>query len=434
MAGIYIHIPFCHSKCVYCGFYSKPLSLFKSKEHYISALEKEIEVRSDKGELINSIYFGGGTPSTLTLNELERTFNSLHNNFLISSEAEITIEVNPDDIEKDYVRGLKDLGINRVSIGVQSFIDSHLKWMGRRYTSSQILDSFKILFDEGIENISADIIFGFSSLTNEELEYNLNTLISLSPKHISTYQLSLDDGSILEKLSNRGENFLLPDEVCYEQYSLIQSILESADYSQYEISNFSKSGFHSRHNTNYWNRTPYFGFGAGAHSFLNGRRCWNKNDIKGYIDYYLYNKCEVANKEDNIAECEILSSKDVINEYIFLGLRTVEGLDWNELKRVSDEFIKLQLQGERGGKGPERKNDEERDAKGEMKGERRMNEREKDDMKWSEEKWSDVCKKIECALERKNLISKEIGDKKLIAIPKEKLFISDSIISDLFVV
>ncbi len=332
MAGIYIHIPFCKSKCIYCGFYSKPLSLFSSPDStsplvkLTDAIKNEIEQRKDffkgndscgKDQIINTLYFGGGTPSLLSINELRTIQESLYKNFHISPDAEFTIEVNPDDITPLYAKGLREIGVNRISMGVQSFTDEHLKWMRRRHSASQSVDAFNILREAGFLNISIDLIFGFSSLSMELLDRNLEELKNLRPEHVSTYQLSVDAGSVLEKLSQSDKTFLLADEDCAAQYTLIQRQLEEFGYHQYEVSNFARDGFFSRHNSAYWDRTPYLGLGPGAHSFSGTYREWNDEDIEKY--------CALG-KSDNSLTREVLTPKDIFTETLMLGLRLCSGV------------------------------------------------------------------------------------------------------------
>lgn len=341
MAGIYVHIPFCKSKCIYCGFYSKPLSLLQPtggesiESAFVKSVIKEIGLRKDffnrfaaeeDSKIVNTIYFGGGTPSTLSISQLQRIKKSLYNKFDIAPKEEFTIEVNPDDVTPTYAMGLKTLGVNRISMGVQSFVDEHLKWMCRRHNAERAVAAFSTLRDAGFSNISLDLIFGFKGLTTKLLERNLEQLIALRPEHISTYQLSIDNGTVLEKLKQKGNNFLLGDSVCALQYALIQRRLTEAGYIQYEVSNFALKGYNSKHNSNYWNRTPYVGFGPGAHSFAGAHREWNIADVNKYIAHF-WSKENVA-----VSESEELSEEDVFTEYIMLGLRRCDGVSVERLK------------------------------------------------------------------------------------------------------
>lgn len=329
MAGIYVHIPLCKSKCIYCGFYSKPLSLFNAGK-LADAIVCEAVERSCSTK-IETVYFGGGTPSVLNISELQKIVDALHHNFNISPDAEFTVEVNPDDITPSYARALKELGVNRISMGVQSFEDEHLKWMRRRHSALDVVNAFGILREAGFSNISLDLIFGFKGLSTSQLESNLEKLIALNPEHISTYQLSIDPGSILEKLSPKGENFLLGDADCGAQYALIQNRLQAAGYEQYEVSNFAREGKVSCHNSNYWRRIPYIGLGPGAHSFAGTHREWNNDDISGYLAYYS------GNKDVAISGCEDLSAQDIFTESVMLGLRRCDGVSEALLSRLAAE-------------------------------------------------------------------------------------------------
>ncbi|MBR4804899.1 MAG: radical SAM family heme chaperone HemW, partial [Bacteroidales bacterium] len=242
MAGIYLHIPFCNSKCIYCGFYS--VVSREIREKFVPALRREISLRRNffdtlprEQRSIKTLYIGGGTPSVLPDSTLAEIVTLLKENFSFPDSFEFTVEVNPDDITKEYAGALKNLGINRVSMGVQSFEDSHLRWMARRHNAKQAEEAFAILRDAGFENISADLIFGFPLLSMAQWESNLKKLISLSPEHISAYQLSIDENTALERLASRGDFIPSDEAACSLQYAMLQSILMEAGYEQYEISN-----------------------------------------------------------------------------------------------------------------------------------------------------------------------------------------------------
>ena len=392
MAGIYVHIPFCNSFCIYCGFYS--VINKQIRDSYIPALKREISERrnffdagteqnansnfSAAGTKINTLYFGGGTPSVLQISQLEEIVRCVKENFQFVADGEgkfvaggegkfeFTVEVNPDDITPEYAAGLKSVGVNRISMGVQSFIDEHLKWMHRRHTSADAINAYHILRDAGFDNISVDLIFGFAGLTTQQWRYNLSKITSLHPDHISAYQLSIDEGTTLEALFNHGKYAPLSADECAAQYAMLQDILFAAGYDQYEISNFARrvpassfsqsqpcmqsqsccnSPFQSRHNGNYWNKTPYLGLGPGAHSF-DGRnhREWNFPNVENY--------CNPQTKE--IRSGETLTEKDIFNESIMLGLRQTNGFDLSTLNkdllktilpaiaRLEDEHLLLQ--------------------------------------------------------------------------------------------
>lgn len=349
MAGIYLHIPFCGKKCIYCGFYSVVSKTQRDK--YIPALKREIKERGNffsslyrDDQTIKTLYIGGGTPSVLTpstikqaIDELKATFSFPKTAFLTDDpdEFEFTIEVNPDDITPDYAKELKQLGANRISMGVQSFHDTHLVWMGRRHTARQAKDAYKTLRQAGFTNISLDLIFGFPGLTHTQWEENLDTIIDLNPEHISAYQLGIDPGTPIEKLINQGKLSLPDEETCERMYKTLQKKLTQThpnSYIQYEVSNFCKAGFHSRHNSAYWNRVPYLGLGPGAHSFIGRKREWNFPDVDTY--------CNPTITE--LREGENLSPEDVFNEILMLGLRTINGAGLKDLRSSSpqsDHFL-----------------------------------------------------------------------------------------------
>lgn len=333
MAGIYIHIPFCGQFCTYCNFYSVKGGAYREK--FIQALQKEIHLKKNSTEGVSTVYFGGGTPSVLPLSVSREILDSVKNAFGTggSSPAEITIEVNPDDITPEYAQGLKASGFNRVSMGVQSFIDEHLVWMNRRHRADDAVKACLLLREAGFENISLDLIFGYGLLGDREWEYNLNRIITLSPEHVSAYQMSVEPGSRLSALLRRGEYTLPDDTVCAVQYQQLQQMLTGAGYEQYEVSSFARAGFRSRHNSSYWNRSPYLGLGPAAHSFNGKIRYWNTDSIKRYCAYYL--SCDAPFSVEDLPSYaggfEILSGTDIFHESLMLGLRTAEGIDLSAL-------------------------------------------------------------------------------------------------------
>lgn len=333
MAGIYIHIPFCGQFCTYCNFYSVTGGAYREK--FIQALQKEIHLKKNNTEGASTVYFGGGTPSVLSPSILHEILDSVKIAFGTggSSPAEITIEVNPDDITPEYAKGLKASGFNRVSMGVQSFIDEHLAWMNRRHRADDAVKAYLLLREAGFENISLDLIFGYGLLSDRQWEYNLNRIITLSPEHVSAYQMSVEPGSGLSALLRRGEYTLPDDTVCAAQYRQLQRMLTGAGYEQYEVSNFARPGFRSRHNSSYWNKSPYLGLGPSAHSFDGKIRYWNTDSIKRYCAYYL--ACDSPFSAENLPAYaggfEILSGTDIFHESLMLGLRTAEGVDLSVL-------------------------------------------------------------------------------------------------------
>lgn len=305
MAGLYVHFPFCASKCIYCDFYAR---VRRDWGPYAEALLREISDRSGdlNGVPPSTVYYGGGTPSLLPLPVLGRITDALRQTFGDGRIEEFTIEVNPDDIHAEKAAALQGLGINRISMGVQSFCDEHLRWMRRRHTAADAATAFDTLRRAGFGNLSLDLIFGFSGLDDGQWRYNISQALALQPEHISCYQMS-------------GRHADSDEERCRRQYLLLQERLSAAGYRQYEISNYARPGFESRHNRAYWERLPYLGLGAGAHSFDgDSRRCWNTPDIDAYI----------ASRPGGE---ERLSGREILEEKLMLGLRTLRGIDLSRL-------------------------------------------------------------------------------------------------------
>lgn len=332
MAGIYLHVPFCNSRCIYCGFCSTVSKGLRQK--YIPALKREISERGDffsslyeSDRIVKTLYVGGGTPSILPPELLKEAVSAIRETFTIAEEIEFTVEVNPDDITEDYAGSLRRMGVNRVSMGVQSFKDSHLKWMRRRHDSQTAVNAYRILRKAGFDNISLDLIFGFPLMTVGDWEDNLDTIIELSPEHISAYQMGIDPDTPLERMEKSGEFSLPSQEDSERMYKIFQSKLKAAGYVQYEVSNFCKPGYHSRHNSSYWNRTPYLGLGPGAHSFIGMAREWNTSDIATWCDLSIL----------PLREGETLSPVDVFNEILMLGLRTAAGVSLDTLRNCGPQ-------------------------------------------------------------------------------------------------
>ena len=286
--GIYIHIPFCKSRCIYCGFYSS--TLFGLQHDYAAALIKEMHMRSsefkelgctDNTNMVDTIYIGGGTPSTLPLSDIQEILNTVSECFP-GNPREVTIEVNPDDITPEFVNRLRSIGINRISMGIQTFDDSRLQFLHRRHTSSQAIDAVRIIKDAGIENISIDLIFGFPNQTLDEWESDVQTAVSLAPTHISAYSLMYEEGTTLYRMMSEGKITQIDDETSLAMYKYLMDALKAAGYEHYEISNFAKPGYRSIHNSSYWHNVPYLGIGASAHSYNIGTRSWNIADIRQF--------------------------------------------------------------------------------------------------------------------------------------------------------
>jgi oxygen-independent coproporphyrinogen III oxidase len=330
LAGIYIHIPFCKQACTYCNFHFS-VSL-KNKVAFIDALIKEIYTTNDfiSNKNISSIYFGGGTPSLLSKDDLRLVFDALQNNFTIEKDVEITLEANPDDVTKVNLEIWQSIGINRLSIGLQSFNDEELIWMNRAHNAKESLLCLDLISASTISNFSVDLIYGSPFLSNEDLIKNFTIIAKRNIPHISCYALTVEGGTLLHKQIKENKSPHINTEKQAEQFQLLLSLMEQHDYEQYEISNFSKKGCRSKHNSSYWQGIPYFGFGPSAHSF-NGydKRRWNVASNGLYI--------QSIEKSIIPFEEETLTENDRINEYVMTALRTIEGVD---LEKVSAEFGK----------------------------------------------------------------------------------------------
>lgn len=353
---IYVHVPFCRSFCTYCGFYSEvaPKCRRDGDERIQNRLFEEFgaslsaEIRERKQVIdrvltsggVNTLYLGGGTPSVMPLPVYETILAALTGAGVETSFDEFTIEVNPEDIvEKGipYVEGLLRLGVNRISMGVQSFDDSLLKFMNRRHTAEDARKAYHILESAGVENISIDLIFGLEQLSDDLWRQTIEKAFDVSsrgalPPHISAYQLSVEPGSMLEKLMSKGKWQEASDELCEHQYGILCEALARAGYNHYEISNFAQPGFEARHNSAYWRHIPYIGLGPGAHSFVPADGCgeferqWNKDDLKGYL------QAGKAGDFSLVRGGERLTAEQIALEKVMLGLRTSTGLQEETLR------------------------------------------------------------------------------------------------------
>ena len=327
MAGIYIHVPFCKQACHYCNFhFSTNLGL---QNDFQAALLKEIELRLSylQNERIDTIYFGGGTPSLLSLSAIGEILNSLFLHFKISADPEITLEANPDDMEFRKLAGWKAAGINRLSIGIQSFFTEDLNWMNRVHNGDQAVQALKHTIAAGFDNFSLDLIYGSPGLSDENWRKNLNTAISYDPAHISCYALTVEPKTALFKMIRTKISEDIDPEKQAAQFMTGIQTLESAGFEHYEISSFAKPGRRSRHNSSYWQSKKYLGLGPAAHSFDGTSRQWN------IANNALYIKSLMAGQL--CFESEILLPRDLLNEYIMTSLRTTEGID---LQYVSNQF------------------------------------------------------------------------------------------------
>ncbi len=326
MAGIYIHIPFCKRACHYCNFHFS--TSMKSKNDFLPALLKEMTLRQNYpgNAKINTIYFGGGTPSILPPEDIQAIFESLHKHFDIDSDAEITFEANPDDVTPENVKGWRNIGINRFSLGVQSFFEEDLQWMNRAHTSGQALNSIAMLQAAGFHNLTIDLIYGSPGLTDEKWKHNVDTALSLNIPHLSCYALTVEPRTALDKMIRVGQSKPVHSEDQARQFSLLMEWLANAGYEHYEISNFAIPGMHSRHNSAYWSGEPYLGLGPSAHSYDGFTRQWNVANNARYI--------ASINAGIVPGEIEHLDIKARHNEYVMISLRKQTGLQREQFKSM----------------------------------------------------------------------------------------------------
>lgn len=387
---IYLHVPFCGSFCTYCDFYSEICRSAQAFNEYADAViaeirdrQKELEMNMSARDAVNTLYIGGGTPSVLPLDVLARIVSAVTEPVEVTSPfEEFTVEVNPEDIvEKgsEYVRGLLALGVNRISMGVQSFDDGILRWMNRRHDAVRVVEAFRILRGSGVRNISIDLIFGISQLTDETWKDTIEKALELTPEHISAYQLSIEEGSALAKMVADGRYVEASEEQCRRQYDILCRCLGRSGYHHYEISNFAKPGFEAVHNSAYWCRAPYIGLGPGAHSLTGNVRSWNSQELpyRQQDETSSCNpdrisscnpdstSCQTSSRNlDVISSCnsglssrqtssrnpsgklatysrnfETLSPEDIRVERIMLSLRTDKGLKATELYSLTDSTV-----------------------------------------------------------------------------------------------
>lgn len=318
MTGLYIHIPFCATRCSYCDFYSQTNSALRSE--YIQALIAEMSIRrTEVTDTIGTLYFGGGTPSLLSPQEIGRIIEQAYKLFSFSSDVEITLEANPDDLNTGYVQELRTLPINRISMGAQSFHDEDLHFLNRRHNARQVYEAVDTCRNAGLTNLSIDLIYGLPGQTPARWQENISAVLALSPPHLSAYHLIYEEGTPLTRLLHTGKVREVDEEVSLEFFRMLREQLTRAGYEHYEISNFARAGYHSRHNSSYWQDTPYLGLGPSAHSFdgWRTRRC-NPSDISRYI-------ASMAAGKPLFTE-EILTDNDRYNEVIMTRLRTARGL------------------------------------------------------------------------------------------------------------
>lgn len=379
---IYLHVPFCGSFCTYCDFYSEICRSRQAFNEYADAViaeirdrRKELEMNMSAQDAVNTLYIGGGTPSVLPLDVLSRIVGAVSQTerlSLVTEPVEVTtptelfdeftVEVNPEDIVekgREYVRGLLALGVNRISMGIQSFNDDILRWMNRRHDAGNAVKAFHILRESGVRNISIDLIFGISQLTDETWKDTIEKALELSPEHISAYQLSIEEGSALAKMVADGRYVEASEEQCRRQYDILCRCLGRSGYHHYEISNFAKPGFEAVHNSAYWRRAPYIGLGPGAHSMTGNVRSWNSQELphRQQDETSSCNPDRISSCNPDSTSCqtssrnpsgklatysrnfETLSPEDIRVERIMLSLRTDKGLKATELYSLTDSTV-----------------------------------------------------------------------------------------------
>ncbi|MCU7548518.1 radical SAM family heme chaperone HemW [Chitinophagaceae bacterium LB-8] len=325
MAGIYLHIPFCRQACAYCNFHFT--TSLRYKNEFVQALIKEIELQKDylEGEPLSTIYFGGGTPSLLSIEDCQHILNQVHSTFAVLPEAEITLEANPDNISKEMLDGWKSQGINRLSIGIQSFFEDDLRWMNRAHNADQAFQCIEESQKAGFHNLNIDLIYGSPLLSDERWKQNVETANGYNIPHLSCYALTVEEKTPLHKQIRQHKKEDVDPDKQARHFQLLMQWLKEKGYEHYEVSNFALPGCRSRHNSSYWRGEKYLGVGPSAHSFNGNSRQWNVANNMSYIE--AINKSELAN------ETEILTPNQQLNEYIMISLRTLEGMDLDRLAR-----------------------------------------------------------------------------------------------------
>lgn len=336
MAGVYLHIPFCESRCVYCGFFSS--TLMHRREAYVSALCREMELRRNylQGERIETVYLGGGTPSTLTAGQLQRLFSHIYKVYNVANDAEVTIECNPDDVTPEFCNALRTLPVNRVSMGAQTFSDARLLFLRRRHKSGDVARAVENLRQAGVRNISVDLMFGFPHQTLEEWRDDISKALQLRLQHVSAYSLMYEEGTPLYRMLEAGRVEETDEELYRQMYDTLIDMLTQNGYEHYEISNFCLPGYHSRHNNAYWNGTPYIGLGAAAHSYDVRTRSWNVSDIDKYINDIMLGTL--------LSESEEIDTTTRYNDRIVTALRTREGISIDSMSVKEREYLMHQAQ------------------------------------------------------------------------------------------
>jgi len=329
MAGIYIHIPFCKKLCSYCDFYH--IISQSDNKHFIEALIKEATLRREYigNEIIDTIYLGGGTPSVLSVEEINAIIEAIRKLYRVSENCEVTIEINPDDADKQYLLELKNSAINRISLGIQSWRDSDLKLLNRRHNTAQSAYALEETLKAGFRNVTIDLIYGIPGLTITDWADNLDKSFSYDIKHLSAYHLTIEPNTVFSKMKEKGLLSEIDEEESSAQFNLLIDKAQSAGFVHYEISNFGKPGYFSIHNSNYWKQVSYIGLGPSAHSFNGYSRQWNIRDVRKYI--------KSVNSGSPFLEKEELDKKTRFNEYIMTTLRTMWGIDLEYVERTFDK-------------------------------------------------------------------------------------------------
>jgi len=327
MAGIYIHIPFCKQACHYCDFHFSTSA--KYKDEMVQALIKEITLQKNylNGQTIQTIYFGGGTPSVLSADEIVRIINTVTEIHTVTADAEITLEANPDDLDRQKINAFRHTPVNRFSIGIQSFFDEDLQWMNRVHHAAEAEASIKRAQDAGFENITVDLIYGYPLLTDVKWKHNLHKVFELGVPHVSAYSMTVEPQTALAAFISKKKQPPMNEGQSANQFNIMLDAMRANGFEQYEISNFCKSGQYSRHNSNYWRGVQYLGIGPSAHSFNGDTRQWNIANNAKYIK---------SLTESTIpAEIEVLTETNRLNEYIMTSLRTIWGLDLDKLNTIA---------------------------------------------------------------------------------------------------
>ncbi len=335
MSAIYIHIPFCKQACYYCDFHFS--TSLKKKDELLQALAKELQLRKDEfqNETVETIYFGGGTPSLLTLDEIQFLLDEIDKNYTISQNPEITLEANPDDLTAKKITELAKSPVNRLSIGVQSFFNSDLQLMNRAHNAEEALKSVKTAQNAGFENISIDLIYGIPKMSNERWLENVQQVLDLNVPHISAYALTVEPKTALEKFIKKGSIENVNDEVTQQHFFSLVKTLEINQFIHYELSNFGKEGFFSKNNTAYWTGKSYLGIGPSAHSFHNNQRSFNVANNHQYI--------KALDKNEIPLTTETLTETDRYNEYVMTALRTIWGINLAKIEQEFGEMYKKHI-------------------------------------------------------------------------------------------